>query len=239
MIIDFKDWNPKGKKVLLYSGGMDSWLIDKLWKPDLKLFIRIHTKNNELEYNKLMDLIEKGEIEGDIAIYDMDLSPFERADQNYFLPLRNLHFATIAGHFGETVCLGATGSSTHYDKTNKFGMDTSNLISYLLSEQKEGPFKVVLPFRTTTKTQLLKRYLDEGGDIEKAYKETVSCYTPKNGKGCMSCTSCMSKFVAFYNNGYNFTKKDIQRFLDYVEKTYTEQKPDVVKLYDSIKSNSN
>lgn len=25
------------KKVLLYSGGMDSWLIDKIWKPDVKL----------------------------------------------------------------------------------------------------------------------------------------------------------------------------------------------------------
>lgn len=23
------------KKVLLYSGGMDSWLIDKIWKPDV------------------------------------------------------------------------------------------------------------------------------------------------------------------------------------------------------------
>jgi len=27
------------KKVLLYSGGMDSWLIDKLWKPNVKLYI--------------------------------------------------------------------------------------------------------------------------------------------------------------------------------------------------------
>ena len=28
----------KNTKVLLYSGGMDSWLIDKLWKPDVKIF---------------------------------------------------------------------------------------------------------------------------------------------------------------------------------------------------------
>lgn len=27
------------KKVLLYSGGMDSWLIDKIWKPDVKLYV--------------------------------------------------------------------------------------------------------------------------------------------------------------------------------------------------------
>ena len=27
------------KKVLLYSGGMDSWLISHLWKPDVKLYI--------------------------------------------------------------------------------------------------------------------------------------------------------------------------------------------------------
>ena len=29
------------KKVLLYSGGLDSWLIDKLWNPDFKLYIDI------------------------------------------------------------------------------------------------------------------------------------------------------------------------------------------------------
>ena len=32
------------KKVLLYSGGMDSWLIDKLWKPDIRLYVDMNTR---------------------------------------------------------------------------------------------------------------------------------------------------------------------------------------------------
>ena len=223
-------------KVLLYSGGMDSWLIDKLWKPDIKLFIRIHTANNELEYQRLCYLMEKGYVDKDsVKIVEMDLSMFERADQNYFLPLRNLHFVTMAAHFGDEICLGATGSSTHFDKTLPFAEKASDVISYLQSEKGEGPVKIVLPFKDTTKTELLRMYIEQGGDINKAYEQTVSCYTPCDGKPCMSCTSCTSKFVAFYNNGYKFSDEDISKFVKYVESHKEMQKPDVIKLYDRLK----
>ena len=81
---------PQGS-VLLYSGGMDSWLINQIINPDVTLFIRIHTPNNELEYNKILELKKQGRIRNDLKIVDFDLSPFERPSQNYFLPLRNLH----------------------------------------------------------------------------------------------------------------------------------------------------
>ena len=42
------------KKVLLYSGGTDSWLIDKIWKPDVKLYIDIHGRYSEFE-KKLLE----------------------------------------------------------------------------------------------------------------------------------------------------------------------------------------
>ena len=41
------------KKVLLYSGGMDSWLINKLEKPDVKLFVDLGTKSTQGEIKKL------------------------------------------------------------------------------------------------------------------------------------------------------------------------------------------
>lgn len=226
------------KKVMLYSGGMDSWLISKLWKPDVKLFIRIHTPNNEMEYNRLQYLIEQGIIGKDeVKVVEMDLSRFERPDQNYFLPLRNLHFVTMAAHYGDEICLGATGSSTHFDKNETFASKAADVISYLQSEKGEGPVKIVLPYKDTTKTELLKMYIEQGGDINEAYKQTVSCYTPVNNKPCMSCTSCMSKFVAFYNNGYQFDKEDIDKFLKYVGETYDKQKHDVQALYNKLKNN--
>lgn len=191
------------KKVLLYSGGMDSWLIDKLWKPDVKLFFNIGTNNsnNELERVKRCN---------DVTIIDLPLSEFEQPNNNYFLPLRNLHFITYAAHYGDVICLGATGSSTHKDKNEVFTTLSENVINYLLSEDssRTEPVRIVTPFKNMSKTLILSQYLREGGDINKCFEETFSCYNPdKNGKPCMKCSSCLSKFTAFYNNGYQFDKE--------------------------------
>ena len=40
-------------KVLLYSGGMDSWLISQLWNPDIKLYIDTGTAYAEEEKRRL------------------------------------------------------------------------------------------------------------------------------------------------------------------------------------------
>ena len=45
-------------KVLLYSGGTDSWLIEKLWKPDKKIYINIHGFYSDAEIAKLPDDVE-------------------------------------------------------------------------------------------------------------------------------------------------------------------------------------
>lgn len=230
---------PKGK-VLLYSGGMDSWLIDHIIKPDVILFVRIHTANNEMEYQKLLELLDKGKVKANkLKVVDYDLSEYERPSQNYYLPLRNLHFVTLAAHYGNEIYLGATGSSTHFDKNMTFAEKSADIISYLLSETNEGPVTIKLPFKDTTKTELLKQFIDNGGSIEDAYESTVSCYTPIDGKPCMSCTSCMSKFAAFYNNGYKFDEESLKRFMTYVENNYEVQKPDVITIYEELKRNSN
>lgn len=230
---------PKGK-VLLYSGGMDSWLIDHIIKPDVILFVRIHTPNNEMEYQKLLELLNKGKVKANkLKVVDYNLSEYERPSQNYYLPLRNLHFVTLAAHYGNEIYLGATGSSTHFDKNTTFAEKSADVISYLLSETNEGPVTVKLPFKDTTKTELLKQFVDNGGDLEDAYNSTVSCYTPVDGKPCMACTSCMSKFTAFYNNGYPFDDDTIKRFMTYVENNYEVQKTDVITIYEKLKHSSN
>ena len=66
--INLETWDPTGKKVLLYSGGMDSWLIDKIWKPDIKLFIDINTNSSNAELEHLPVLL----VEGDLGL---DLLP--------------------------------------------------------------------------------------------------------------------------------------------------------------------
>ena len=72
--------NTYNKKVLLYSGGMDSWLIDKLWKPDIRLYIDMNTRYSKEEMKRLPD---------DIVIEKLDLSKWEREDK--IIPLRNMY----------------------------------------------------------------------------------------------------------------------------------------------------
>ena len=196
------------KKVLLYSGGMDSWLIDKLWKPDVKLFFNIGTSNSDHELERIRK-------QKDVEIIDLPLARFEQKENNYFLPLRNLHFVVYAAHFGDTICLGATGSSTHRDKNEVFGTLSENAINYLLQEGNNDyhPVKIVMPYRNKSKTEILGEYLYKGGDINKCYEETFSCYNPRpDGTPCMQCTSCLSKFAAFYNNGYRFGDELTEQF---------------------------
>lgn len=182
------------KKVLLYSGGMDSWLIDKLWKPDVKLFIDIGTPNNEEEIKRLPK---------DVIIKKIELAEFEDKDKNYLLPLRNLFFVEMASYYGDEICLGATGSSTHYDKNETFAKLSEDVINYLYSEAYDKKVKIVLPFRTMTKEEMLRKYIEQGGDIEKAWNETFSCYNPVDGKMCGECSSCKKRIEAFKKNGYN------------------------------------
>ena len=216
------------KKVLLYSGGMDSWIIDKLWKPDVKLFFRIYTKNNDIEFENI-------DME-DVTIVDMDISQFEQKENNYFMPLRNLQFVVHACHYGDIICLGSVGGSVHRDNNETFGILTETLINYLLSEDKtrEGKVQVYLPYMNTSKTDLLKMYLDSGGDIEECYTKSFSCYSPTDaGNECGMCSSCASKFTAFYNNGYPFEEWKIMQFLEGM-KTNNCGDPDAVKLYKEL-----
>ena len=74
------------KKVLLYSGGMDSFIIDKLWKPDLKLYVDLKGIYNRTEIEHLPE---------DVEIAEFDLSACEMKD-NYILPLRNLYLLMLA-----------------------------------------------------------------------------------------------------------------------------------------------
>lgn len=52
-------------KVLLYSGGMDSWLIKRLWKPDECVYVDMHTEYSE---------DEKKRLDADIRVIDFPLA---------------------------------------------------------------------------------------------------------------------------------------------------------------------
>lgn len=192
------------KKVLLYSGGLDSWLINKLWKPDHKIYVYMGTSYADKEINNIKKQKEKVNI-----IY---FPLFQYEEPNKIIPLRNLYLLMLAcnetGYEDVEICLGANCGDRIYDKTLPFAKHTEKLLNELYQPQTQlaGNKKVKINFKykNYSKAQLLKEYIQKGGNIETAFNNTVSCYQDGNTP-CWSCKNCFRKYLAFKLNGWEFS----------------------------------
>lgn len=214
--LDFTNYNPKGKKVLLYSNGSDSWLIKHLWKPDILLYVDMGSRYSQNEIEKL-----KADPENENVVIDkLDLGKWERPDA--IIPLRNLYLVMWASNYGDEICLGATAGDRVLDKSPTFAEKTSDLLSYLYTPQHWVPegrnIKVNIDFKKYTKAQMIKMFVDQGGDIQAAFDKSFSCYDPINGKECWHCKPCFRKYVAFKLAGYKFNKEIEDTAINYIKK---------------------
>lgn len=197
------------RKVLLYSGGMDSWLIDKLWEPDVKLYVNIHGDYTMSELSRLPN---------DVEIVDCPfLGKFEMHDTK-FLPLRNLYFLMIASHYGDRICLGATGGDWgNKDKTPEFLYMAEHMLRYLWSDKKVSKdISIEDKFVYIPKSDLIRQYIQSGGSIETIRNSTFSCYTPADDKECFNCYPCFRKFALLYANGAEYTEAERFKMWQYV-----------------------
>ena len=185
------------KKVLLYSGGMDSYIISKLWKPDVKLFIDYGTEQTAEERKRLPK---------DVIVKEIDLSRYIENDNKSTIPLRNLLFANIAINYGDIVAIGGVRDDLHYDKSKRFARRATRLFnSVLTKEDSKRKVKIVVPYRDYTKRELLQTYIAKGGTVKELKENTWSCYTPINGKPCGECNPCKrkEKAISEVQQGYD------------------------------------
>lgn len=196
------------KKVLLYSGGMDSWLIGKLWKPDTKIYVDIHGEYSEPE---------KARLPKDVRIVDFPfLSQFEQEDK--YIPMRNLYFLMIGTHYGDDVCLGATAGDGGADKSYEFLSEAEEMISRLWADKKVQKQKSIYKsFCLKTKGEMIDTYIEQGGTIDEIRWQTFSCYTPENGNECMACYPCFRKFAMLYTRGAEYDETTKRKMWEYVK----------------------
>lgn len=202
--------NTYDKKVLLYSSGMDSWLIDRLWKPDVKIYVDMKTEYSENEIFRLP---------ADVIIEEFPLTKWEREDK--IIPLRNLYLIGLATNYGNEICLGATAGDRVLDKSFAFGHLYEELLNYLYSPQHwtEGrKITINLDYKKYTKTELIHMFVNDGGDIKEAFNSSFSCYHPNGEQECWACKPCFRKFVAFAMNDYPFEKDVIRQNIEYIKK---------------------
>lgn len=200
-------------KVLLYSGGMDSWLIRKLWKPDLCLYVDMKTEYSEIEKSRLPE---------DVKVVELPLQQFSLP--NSIIPLRNLYLFMTACNVTEfedaQICLGALNGDRINDKTKKFVDLLNPLLQYLYEPQQSQPGKnveVVLPYKDMSKRELLNEYVSQGGILREVWENSFSCYHPVNNRPCLNCKACFRKAIPFIVAGMEFKteeKEAIKKFLD-------------------------
>lgn len=183
--------------VLLYSGGLDSYCANYLWKPDIRLYCKIGHKyqRNELNALKRQSGIHVI-LDDDLYLGDLELS-------NGIIPLRNLYLIMRASHYGDVIGLGALKGEVNPDKSELFRIQTEQILNtcYAPSYWSDRPLlSVVYPVSQYTKTELIREYLKDGGSADKLINETRSCYS-NHKLPCGVCSACVKRYIALTLNG--------------------------------------
>jgi 7-cyano-7-deazaguanine synthase in queuosine biosynthesis len=210
------------KIVILYSGGLDSFLLKK-WaekyypKAEIKCIYYAHGADSEWqEVSRLPDYVEVRRVDW---INDK-CRPLAKKDDPFagaiYIPGRNLVFSVLAAsqEIANEVWMGTVYDEDNpkaTDKNEYFREDTSALLSYVLS-----PFidkvKVRFPFveERWTKRNCVKWAIGNGVTPEELMS-TVSCWNHQ-GMPCGECKQCFKRWLVFKLNG--FEEKYLQHPLD-------------------------
>ena len=181
--------------VLMYSGGMDSMILNTLFRPDVLLYVNIHGRYSDKELRRLPH--------GDSRLKVLDfplLGEYERSDLK--VPCRNVFFALLASMEGDDLYLGSTAGDRTADKGVSYAKAMDGLFDVVLGKQVwtgGRRVRVLLPLRNWTKTQCVRRYLKAGHPSFRLVN-APSCYDSMGGH-CGRCNPCVRKWVAFRNNG--------------------------------------
>lgn len=183
-------------KVLLFSGGLDSYIAAQLWQPDLLLYCRLGHRYERHE----LAAIARTELH--VVVDDrLRLGDLERDDA--IIPLRNLYLLAIATHYGDTVGLGALAGEVNGDKSEPFRVQLQAVLNtcYGPSYWSDGaPVNVVYPVAGETKVTLIGRYLRDGGSAKELVARTRTCYAPTE-LPCGWCSACVKRYIALSWHG--------------------------------------
>lgn len=188
-------------RALLFSGGMDSLAAWRLLGAEHRVYVRIGAP---YESRELESIERRGLLPG-LQVVDAVPGLGLQADGAGRVPLRNLLFAITAAAVtgADEVVLGALAGETSGDKSRSFAAAATAAMT--ASEGRQ--VRLWLPFRGTTKAQLVRRYMRQAGNPflhEADLRESPSCYAatlPHGIAGCGACMSCLRRWVAMSLNG--------------------------------------
>jgi 7-cyano-7-deazaguanine synthase in queuosine biosynthesis len=187
------------QKVLLSSGGMDSWLLahEPALEGAIHVFVDVAQKYVDKEMRSAMLLAE--ELNATFEYVEgPDLGQYEHSTG--IIPFRNAQMIMLAALYGQQIYFGVIADEINSDKSVEFvdAMQSVLNISHRAQYWTHGKnYKILTPFRQYTKSDLVRRFIANGGSMEKLLT-SVSCYDAAE-QHCGRCASCFKRWVALVN----------------------------------------
>lgn len=238
----------KGKKVLLFSGGMDCYMINELEKPDVLLYIDNHSKYSQVEKAFLKKMQEQCGAYPNLVFVDnfINMSDIERDD--YIIPARNAYFILKAAEYGDEIILGATLGDRSTDKDKIFAKQMTDLLNHIYEAshwvgEEARHINVNFKYKDYTKQDLIKALIEkrrkelgislsDGKALvaEQLMRDTISCYdfqddeNHENKIPCGICKPCTRKWLAILGaTGWDMGKYFATNPRDYFTPEVIEQ----------------
>ncbi|NLR94916.1 7-cyano-7-deazaguanine synthase [Flammeovirga agarivorans] len=214
-------------KVLLYSGGFDSFLLRKRLRESLEPLTLLHF-NVGVDYSKR----EQEQVRNQIYAPNEDLKINDtfrmESEANHYVPLRNIYFFLKAFEHAPKVFVGTTVFDFFRDTNEDILKAVENFMKvYYYNVPKPENWKgfspeVISPHKDLSKSEALNLCLEENVVTEKEISELISCYAPTTDKGCGKCSACVRKAVALANNdiGIDCFDQDVK---PHIEALYKDQ----------------
>jgi len=201
---NLKQYNIRDRKVLLFSGGLDSSCIAALEKPDVLLYIDHNAQSQQKESKIIKDYFNKYKhIFGNpVLIIDtqtLNLSQFELPDAKILL--RNLFFVNLAALYGDNILLGVVKGDKNKDKDSSFLSLAQNTLNYCMQKQHwmQGyNYKLSCDYQDTSKSELVSMFLKLNHGSEMLF-DSWSCYKNERHE-CNKCKPCLRKKEALQAN---------------------------------------
>jgi len=189
--------------VVLFSAGLDS-MIHLVWArekfADVKaIYVNFGHRYAGIEIEAAHLIC--GEMHIPFFVTDVALGWAEHDDG--YIPLRNLMLLEIASLFGDDIVFGMLYHEGPPDKRPGFVRRMQSLLNSQYRDKKyfehNRQIKIHTPFSGSTKTQMLRWFLEKHSRHIMLVRHTIGCFSAEGD--CGRCMSCFNRWVAFTNCG--------------------------------------
>lgn len=202
--------------LLLYSGGLDSYLLYKLWESEypshnlICLNYNLGQEYADKELHSIHKLIQSGEVDGNKFVFkNIDwlddsstlIGKENSLSGNIIIPGRNAVLATLAAcnYLPDEIWMGALKGEDHEKSTDKnetFRTLINSQLQYVLQKNIEVRFPFIE--RKMGKYEIVDWALNDLKIPLETLTSTSSCLSGESGN-CGKCVVCFRRWGIFYS----------------------------------------